>query len=146
MVVYKALKTCIAEKESQHIRALKQLIDDLTAGHDEVSHLVFKATSVYSGALEWFMQENGYPYYLVNPLKAKLQSDRLRNHKTDQADAHQLAKSHFQNERRLETPPSDIFRQPKKMSRHYTDLDAELAEVRGRLHTELQLTSPKLNG
>lgn len=150
VVVYNALKTCIAEKEIQHTRAdfaaLKLLIDDLTAGYDEVPHLVFEATGVYSRQLERFMQENGYPYYLMNPLEAKLQNDRLRKHKTDRADAHQLANSHFQNERRLETPSSDIYRQLKKMSRHYTDLDAELAVVRGRLHTELQLTFPELTG
>lgn len=148
VVVYNALKKCIAEKEIQHTRAdfaaLKQLIDNLTAGYEEVPHLAFEATGVYSRPLERFMQENDYPYYLLNPLEAKLQSDRLRNHKTDRADAHQLANSHYQNERRLETPSSDIYRQLKKMSRHYTDLDAELAVVRGRLHTELQLTFPEL--
>lgn len=150
LVVYNALKTCIAEKEIQHTRAgfteLKQLIDDLTAGYDEVPHLVFEATGVYSRPLERFMQENGYPYYLLNPLEAKLQSDRLRNHKTDRADAHQLASSHFQNERRLETPSSDLYRQLKKLSRHYADLDAELMVIRGRLHTELQLTFPEISG
>ena len=91
VVVYNALKTCIAEKEIQHTRAnfaeLKQLIDDLTAGCEEVPHLVFEATGVYSRPLERFVQENGYPYYLLNPLEAKLQSDRLRNHKTDRVDA-----------------------------------------------------------
>lgn len=149
-VVYNAVKTCIAEKEIQHTRAdfaaLKELIDGLTAGYEEVPHLVLEATGVYSRPLERFMQENGYPYYLLNPLEAKLQSDRLRKHKTDRADAHQLASSHFQNERRLETPSSDIYRQLKKLSRHYVDLDAELTVIRGRLHTELQLTFPELSG
>lgn len=70
----------------------------------------------------------------MNPLEAKLQNDRLRNHKTDCADAHQLASSHFQNECRLETPSSDIYRKLKKMSRHYIDLDDELTVVRGRRH------------
>lgn len=149
-VVYNVLKTCIAEKEIRHTRAdfaaLKELIDGLTAGYEEVPHLVFEATGVYSRSLERFMQENGYPYYLLNPLEAKLQSDRLWKHKTDRADAHQLASSHFQNERRLETPSSDIYRQLKKLSRHYVDLDAELTVIRGRLHTELQLTFPELSG
>ncbi|MBT2582183.1 IS110 family transposase [Planococcus sp. ISL-109] len=150
IVVYNALKTCITEKEIQHTRedfaALKLLIDDLTAGYDEVPHLVFESTGVYSRQLERFMQENSYPYYLMNPLEAKLQSDRLRNHKTDRVDAHQLASSHFQNERRLETPSSDVYRQLKKMSRHYIDLDDELTVIRGRLHAEMQLTFPELTG
>lgn len=149
VVVYNAAKACIDEKEIQHTRAdfeeLKQLIDDLTAGYGEVPHLVFEATGVYSRPLERFMQENGYPYYLLNPLEAKLQSDRLRNHKTDRVDAHQLANSHFLNERRLETPSTDLYRQLKKLSRHYADLDTELTVVRGRLHTELQLTFPELS-
>ena len=72
IVVYNALKTCIVEKEIQHTRedfaALKLLIDDLTAGYDEVPHLVFESTGVYSRQLERFMQENSYPYYLMNPL------------------------------------------------------------------------------
>lgn len=50
LVVYNALKTCIAEKEIQHTRedfaALKLLIDDLTADYDEVLHLVFESIGV----------------------------------------------------------------------------------------------------
>lgn len=147
-VVYNALKKCMKEKEIQHTQAefaeLKQLIDELTIGYDEMPHLVFEATGVYSKPLERFMQDNGYPYYLLNPLEAKLQSDGLRIHKTDRADAHQLAIGHFQNERRIETPSSNVYRQLKKLSRHYAHLDNELTIVRGRLHTELQLTFPEL--
>ncbi len=147
-VVYNALKSCVVEKEIQHTCAdfaeLKQLIDELTVGYDEMPHLVFEATGVYSRPLERFMLDNEYAYYLLNPLEAKLQSDRLRIHKTDRADAHQLAITHFQNERRIETPSSDVYRQLKKLSRHYTDLDDELSIVRGRLHSELQLTFPEM--
>ena len=148
VVLYNALKKCVLEKEMTHTRssflALKELMDELTDGYGEQPHIVFEATGVYSRPLERFMRENGYSYCLLNPLEAKLQGDSLRIHKTDRSDAHQLALTHFSNERRIETETDDIYRQLKRLSRHYDELDDELGVVRSRLHKVLQETFPEL--
>ncbi len=148
MVVYNALKKCELEKEFEHTRPefkeLKFLIDDLIEGYGEQPHIVFEATGVYSRVLERFMQDNGYSYCRLNPLEAKLQCDTLRIHKTDRSDAHQLALTHFTNNRRLETTIGSVYEQMKGLSRHYGELDDELSVVRNRLHKVIQVTFPEL--
>lgn len=148
MVVYNALKKCQLEKEIAHNRPgfmnLKKLIDDLIEGYDEQPHIVFESTGVYSRTLERFMQENNYSYCLLNPLEAKLQCDSLRIHKTDRSDAHRLALTHFTHERRIETDSNDVYRQLKRLSRHYSELDDELSVTCSRLHKVVQETFPKL--
>ncbi|WP_438297965.1 IS110 family transposase [Sporosarcina sp. FA15] len=148
MVVYNALKKCELEKEIEHNRPefieLKVLIDDLIDGYGEHPHIVFEASGVYSRPLERFMIENKYRYCLLNPLEAKLQCDSLRMHKTDRSDAHQLALTHFTTERRIETVSDDVYRQLKRMSRHYSELDDELSVARSRMHKVIQETFPEL--
>lgn len=148
MVVYNALKKCELEKEFEHTRPefkeLKFLIDDIIEGYGEQPHIVFEATGVYSRVLERFMQDNGYSYCRLNPLEAKLQCDTLRIHKTDRSDAHQLALTHFTNNRRLETTFGSVYEQLKGLSRHYGELDDELSVVRNRLHKVIQVTFPEL--
>ncbi|WP_060206974.1 IS110 family transposase [Sporosarcina koreensis] len=148
MVVYNALKKCELEKEIEHTRpefaALKLLIGDIIDGYGEQPHIVFEATGVYSRPLERFMQENGYRYCLLNPLEAKLQCDTLRIHKTDRSDAHQLALTHFTNNRRVKINSCDVYTQLKALSRHYSELDDELSVVRSRMHKVIQVTFPEL--
>lgn len=148
MVVYNSLKKCELEKEIEHTRPeftkLKLLIDDLIDGYGEQPHIVFEATGVYSRVLERFMRDNGYRYCRLNPLEAKLQCDTLRIHKTDRSDAHQLALTHFTNNRRLETNLDDVYAQLKGLSRHYGELDDELSVVRNRMHKVIQVTFPEL--
>lgn len=148
MVVYNALKKCETEKEIQHNRQelfeLKKLIEELTDSYGTQPQIVFEATGVYSKPLERFMRENGYSYFLLNPLEAKLQCDSLRIHKTDRSDAHQLALTQFTANRRIETPPDDVYLQLRGLSRHYSELDEELTVVRSRLHKVIQLTFPEL--
>lgn len=148
VVIYNALKKCILEKEMVHNRseffALKLLIDDLIAANGEQPHLVFEATGVYSKPLERFLREHEYAYCRLNPLEAKLQNDSLRIHKTDQSDAHQLAVTHFSNERRVTPPSNDVYRQLNVLSRYYDELEDELGVVRSRLHNALQETFPEL--
>lgn len=148
MVVYNALKKCELEKEFEHTRPefteLKLLIDDIIEGYGEQPHIVFEATGVYSRVLERFMRDNSYRYCRLNPLEAKLQCDTLRIHKTDRSDAHQLALTHFTNNRRLETNFGNVYAQLKGLSRHYGELDDELSVVRNRLHKVIQVTFPEL--
>lgn len=148
MVIYNALRKCELEKEIEHTRPafaeLKALIEDLMDGYGEQPYIVFEATGVYSRSLERFMRENGYEYSLLNPLEAKLQCDSLRIHKTDRSDAHQLALTHFTNNRRVETDSDDVYRQLKALSRYYNELDDELGVVRNRMHKVIQVTFPQL--
>lgn len=148
MVIYNALKNCELEREIQHNRQdlleLKRLIDDLTDCYGEQPEIVFEATGVYSRQLERFMQENGHPYCLLNPLESKIQCDSLRIHKTDRSDAHQLALTHFSNERRQHISGNEVYRQLKRLSRHYGELDDELTVIRNRLHKVIQETFPEL--
>lgn len=90
------------------------------------------------------MQENNYSYCLLNLLEAKLQCDSLRIHKADRSDAHQLALTHFTHERRIETESNDVYRQLKRLSRHYSELDDELSVTLSRLHKVIQETFPEL--
>lgn len=148
LVVYNALKKCEMEKEIKHTRpefaALKVLIDNLIDGYGEQPHIVFEATGVYSKPLERFVRENGYKHYLLNPLEAKQQCETLRSHKTDRSDAHQLALTHFTNDRRVNTNSDDVYVQLKALSRYYSELDKGLSLVRNRMHKVIQLTFPEL--
>ena len=148
MVVYNALKKCELEREINHTRPefleLRELFEELTEGYGEEPHVVFEATGIYSRPLERFMQENNYRYCLLNPLEAKLQCDTLRIHKTDRSDAHQLALTHFTNVRRIETETDEVYRQLKRLSRHYSELDDELSVTRSRMHKVIQETFPEL--
>lgn len=148
MVIYNALKKCELEREINHTRPefleLKELVKELTEGYGEQPHIVFESTGIYSRPLERFMLENNYRYCLLNPLEAKLQCDSLRIHKTDRSDAHQLALTHFTNERRIETESDDVYRQLKRLSRHYSELDGELSVTRSRMHKVIQETFPEL--
>jgi transposase len=148
MVMYNPRKTCEMEREIKHTRPeflkLKRIIDDITDGYGEQPHVVFESTGVYSRQLERFMQDNDYSYCLLNPLESKIQCHSLRIHKTDRSDAHQLALTHFTNERREHASENHVHRQLKRLSRYYAELDNELNVNRSRLHKVIQETFPEL--
>lgn len=95
---------------------LRTLIEDLKDGYGEQPHIVFEATGVYLRPIERFMRENGYFFSLLNPLEAKIQCNALRVHKTDRSDAHQLALTHFTNDRQIEKNSAEVYRQLKGLS------------------------------
>ncbi len=54
--------------------------------------IIFEATGVYSRRLQTFLEDYGYDYIILNPLKAKKEMDQgLRHNKTDRNDAYHLA-------------------------------------------------------
>ncbi|WP_162255432.1 IS110 family transposase, partial [Levilactobacillus namurensis] len=58
--------------------------------------IVFEATGVYSRRLEYFLQQEGLNYHILNPLTAKNRittGSRLR--KNDERDARRLAITEF---------------------------------------------------
>ncbi|EUJ42250.1 transposase IS116/IS110/IS902 family protein [Listeria rocourtiae FSL F6-920] len=106
--------------------------------------IVFEATGVYSKVLESFMQANQSPYYLLNPLEAKQQCDRLRGHKTDRSDAHRLAQTYLASNRTPKIFESTEYQQLRVLSRFHEEIDKEIILIKSRLHNALQLTFPEL--
>lgn len=148
MVIYNSLKECVFEGEFNHTKTgfdeVKLRIDQIIISYGVFPEIVFESTGVYSKALERFMQENHYPYCLLNPLEAKIQCDSLRIHKTDRSDAHKLALTHFTMDRKEKTASDSVFEQLKSLSRFYSELDDELTVIRNRLHKVMQETFPEL--
>ncbi|WP_243285284.1 IS110 family transposase [Listeria seeligeri] len=112
--------------------------------YGQYPEIVFEATGIYSQVLESFMQANQYPYYLLNPLAAKQQCDRLRVHKTDSSDAHKLAQTHPTSSRTPKVFESTEYQQLRVLSRFYEEIDKEIILIKSRLHNALQLTFPEL--
>jgi len=68
----------------------------------------------------------------------------MRMHKADKSDVHRLAQTHFNTERRVKKGQDAYFDQMRALSRYYHELDEELAMLRSRMHTLLQLTFPEM--
>lgn len=68
-----------------------ELLNDLKA-FTQHPQIIFEATGVYSRRLQTFLDDYGYKYVVLNPLKAKKEMDLgLRHNKTDRTDAYHLA-------------------------------------------------------
>lgn len=68
-----------------------ELFNDLKA-FTQHPQIIFEATGVYSRRLQTFLDDYGYEYVVMNPLKAKKEMDLgLRHNKTDKTDAYHLA-------------------------------------------------------
>lgn len=150
MVVYDHHQQCKYEGELTHtvpgFQSLQVQIESLREQDRQIPDIVFEATGVYSKGLEGFLQENGYPYYRLNPLEAKIQtaSISMRRQKTDISDAHQLAKSHFKAVRHETYIQEDYFEQMRALGRYYDDIEKEIRHHYNRLHAFLQLSFPLL--
>lgn len=148
VVIYNQYKQCEFEGEILHNRSSFEELDgtlrDLTV-RGQAPAIVFEATGSYSKPLERFLQDRSYAYCCINPLEAKIQMTRLRRQKTDKGDAHELAKSHFKEERR-ETHQSaeDYYDQMRALTRYYEEVNAEVEHVFNRMHAILQLSFPEL--
>ncbi len=107
--------------------------------------IVFEATGVYSLPLQSFLEQAGYNYIRLNPLKAKkLMDNNLRHNKTDKVDAHKLALIQFAVPQEL-TPKQDRrYHEMRNASRFYEELTNDLAKAKNRLHRALQSTFPQI--
>ncbi|OJG93702.1 hypothetical protein RV18_GL003631 [Enterococcus termitis] len=95
--------------------------------------------------IETFCQNNHLLYCLLNPLEAKKQLDSgLRVLKTDKQDAHRLAQTHWQYERKIKQHQSTIYEDSHDLARFYQEIEAEIKRLRMYLHTGLQLCFPEL--
>ncbi|MFB5285442.1 IS110 family transposase [Peribacillus sp. Hz7] len=148
VVIYNANRKCEYEGEFEHTRpafeAFKKSLIKLRTQDGQAPEIVFEATGVYSAPLERFLQTEGFNYYKINPLEANLQMTKMRRQKTDISDAHELAKTHYQMERRQAYQIDSYYDQMRALTRYYDELDSEITPLYNRMHSILQLSFPEL--
>lgn len=98
---------------------------------------------VYSRRLEYFLQQEGLNYHILNPLVAKNRittGSRLR--KNDKRDARRLAVTEFMEHQKpylLAYKQDRIYRELTDMNRYYDQLNEDKKRARNRAHRVLQL-------
>ncbi len=148
MVIYNRHRQCEFEGEILHNRpSFEQLhatLQQLKTKDEQAPEIVFEATGVYSKGLEKFLQDHQYTYCCLNPIQANEETKTMRRQKTDKADAHGLARTHFRNERAHTYVEEDYYGQMRAWSRYYNELDTEINHLHNRMHAILQLSFPEL--
>lgn len=148
LTIYDRYKRCEFEGELFHTRAgfeeLHQRMEKMTELDGQAPEIVFEATGVYSKPIEKFLRDQGYAYCRMNPLEANLQMATLRRNKTDVSDAHELAKTHFKEERKTTYVQEDYYEQMRAITRYYDEVDGEIVLLRSRMHAILHLSFPEL--
>ncbi len=120
------------------------LLKDL-ATFSEHPQIIFEATGVYSRRLQTFLDDYGYAYVVLNPLKAKKEMDLgLRHNKTDKTDAYNLALIQKFHHHPLTRTQSEIYKKLGALSHFYEQLTADLVMAKNRLHQGLQSTFPEI--
>ena len=121
-----------------------QLLNELTA-FSKHPQIIFEATGVYSRRLQSFLEDYGYDYVIINPLKAKKEMDMgLRHNKTDKTDAYHLALIQRLYHHPINQLQSQTYKQLNSLSRFYDQLTADLVMAKNRLHQALQSTFPEI--
>ncbi|MBM6973931.1 IS110 family transposase [Lactobacillus gallinarum] len=121
-----------------------QLLNELTA-FSKHPQIIFEATGVYSRRLQSFLEDYGYDYVIINPLKAKKEMDMgLRHNKTDKTDAYHLALIQRLYHHPINQLQSQTYKQLNSLSRFYNQLTADLVMAKNRLHQALQSTFPEI--
>lgn len=105
---------------------------------------MFEATGVYSKPIEAFLKNHGYVYCRMKPLESNLQLAKMRRHKTDIIDAHELAKTHFRLEGKDTYVQEDFYEQMRAMTSYYDEVDEEIILVRSCMHAILHMSFPEL--
>ena len=148
VVIYDRYRQCEFEGELNHTRIdferLHERIKEITKLDGQAPHIVFEATGVYSKSVEAFFKNHGYTYSRMNPLEANLQMAKMRRHKTDRSDAHELAKTHFKMERESTYVQDNYYEQMRALTRYYDEVDEEIILLESRMHAILHMSFPKL--
>ncbi|OXS79942.1 IS110 family transposase [Domibacillus enclensis] len=148
MVIYDPYRQCDFEGQLNHTRAefdqLHTRIEEMTRLNGQAPDIVFEATGVYSRPVEAFLKDRGHAYCRMNPLEANLQMAKMRRHKTDTSDAHELAKTHFRMERESTYIQEDYYDQMRALARYYDEVDDEITLLKNRMHALLQMSFPEL--
>ena len=120
-------------------RKLKSLLDFF---HNP--EVVFEATGVYSRRLQRFLIMQRVNYVQLNPLKARIQLNKFRRFKTDQADAKELDNTQFIIKRSFSYQMDPVYSQLRDLSRFYQEINKDIVAHKNRLHRALQLTFPEI--
>lgn len=124
--------------------AFTLLLKDLTT-FSKQPHIIFEATRIYSRRLKAFLEDYGYSYVIINPLKAKKEMDLgLRHNKTDKTDAYHLALIQRVYHHPVNQLQSQTYRQLNSLSRFYDQLTSDLVIGKSRLYQALQSTFPEI--
>ena len=110
-------------------RKLKSLLDFF---HNP--EVVFEATGVYSRRLQRFLIMQRVNYVQLNPLKARIQLNKFRRFKTDQADAKELANTQFIIKRSFSYQMDPVYSQLRDLSRFYQEINKDIVAHKNRLH------------
>ncbi|TSO25687.1 IS110 family transposase [Lactobacillus sp. LL6] len=122
----------------------KELLKNL-AVFSKHPQIIFEATGVYSRRLQKFLEDYGYDYVILNPLKAKKEMDQgLRHNKTDKTDAYNLARIQLQNRHKANKQEAEDYHRLRALSRSYEELTSDIISAKNRLHRILQLTFPEI--
>lgn len=121
-----------------------QLLHELAA-FSKHPQIIFEATGVYSRRLQAFLEDYGYEYVVLNPLKAKKEMDLgLRHNKTDKTDAYHLALIQRLYHHPVSQNQSQTYKQLNALSHFYDQLTDDLVIAKNRLHQALQSTFPEI--
>ena len=121
-----------------------QLLHELTA-FSKHPQIIFETIGVYSRTLQSFLEDYGYDYVILNPLKAKKEMNMgLRHNKTDKTDAYHLALIQRLYRHPINQLQSQTYKQLNSLSRFYDQLTADLVMAKNRLHQALQSTFPEI--
>ena len=130
----------IANNRPGFIQLLKEL-----AAFSKHPQIIFEATGVYSRRLQAFLEDYGYEYVILNPLKAKKEMDMgLRHNKTDKTDAYHLALTQRLHHHPVNPLQSQTYKHLNSLSRFYDQLTSDLVMAKNRLHQSLQSTFPEI--
>jgi transposase len=111
---------CLSEGEITHTKSGFDYLLQEIKRLPETPSIVFESTGVYSKVIETFCQNNHFSYCLLNPLEAKKQLDSgLRVLKADKQDAHRLAQTHWQYERKNKRLQSIVYEESHDLARFY---------------------------
>ena len=114
-----------------------ELLNDLKA-FTQHPQIIFEATGVYSRRLQTFLDDYGYEYVVLNPLKAKKEMDLgLRHNKTLSTNSKALSPSSCQLQ-------AEQYHQLNALSRFYDQLTGDIVMAKNWLHKVLQFTFPEL--
>lgn len=139
---------CLFEGVLEHNQlGFSALLEQISQFFD-VLDIIFESTGIYSKAIETFCQNNGFDYYLLNPLEAKKQTEEntLRSWKTNKSNAHKLTLSHFEKKkvRSILIKQESSYLIMRDLSRFYQEIEKQIKQLRMSLYNCLQLTFPEL--
>lgn len=106
--------------------------------------IIFEATGIYSRPVENYLQQAGYSYTRINPLRAKKDMDSFRHNKTDSLDAIGLAEAmslHHYDAEKLSLP---VYTELHDVERFYQEENEDIVKEKNRLHKTLSVTFPEM--